>query len=71
MNVGVSGKPVKLTHEITAAVIVKIVVLALLWFAFVRQREVVVDARLTVQAFGLDHLNHPLSPLPKGDDRGQ
>jgi hypothetical protein len=62
---------VKLAHEITAAVIVKIVVLALLWFAFVRHREVVVDAQRTVQAFGLDHLSHPLSPLPKGDDRGQ
>jgi hypothetical protein len=62
---------VKLAHEITAAVIIKIVVLALLWFAFVRHREVVVDAQSTVQAFGLDHSNQPLSALPKGDDLGQ
>jgi hypothetical protein len=56
---------VKLAHEITAAVIVKLVVLALLWFAFVRHREVAVDAQSTVQAFGLDRSNH------KGDGRGQ
>jgi hypothetical protein len=62
---GVSGKPVRLAHEITAAVIIKIVVLALLWFAFVRHREVVVDAQRTVQAFGLDHSNR------KGDGRGE
>jgi hypothetical protein len=51
--------------------IVKLLLLALLWFAFVRGQEILVDAQNTAEAFGLLHTPHASEVQWRGDHRGQ
>jgi hypothetical protein len=51
--------------------IVKILLLAILWFAFVRGQEILVDAHSTAEAFGVPRAPYPSGVQWPGDRRGQ
>ena len=58
-------------HEISIALIFKLLVLAWLWFAFVQGQRTLVDAQRTAEAFGVAHSSHISAAEPRGDKHGQ
>jgi hypothetical protein len=63
--------PPSLARAITTVMIVKLLLLALLWLAFVQGQEILVDAQNTAEAFGLLRAPHPSEVQWRGDRRGQ
>jgi len=58
-------------REIASVLILKLLFLAWLWFAFVQGRATLVDAQRTAEAFGVAHFSHISAAEPRGDNHGQ
>jgi hypothetical protein len=60
-----------LARAISTVMIVKVLLLAILWFTFVRGQQIPVDARSTAEAFGMLRAPHPSGLASRGERRGQ
>jgi len=60
-----------LAHDIALVLAVKVCLLALIWYAFVRGQEIPVDASATAAQLGLTERAPPAPPGPQGTSDGQ